>query len=91
MRVGLPTDLNPALEPTHTLNILNLCLCQLVILNTCLTGGKFSGTFLSDQRNGPGIYTWPDGDRYEGNWNQGARFGFGRLITKSGEVLEQFW
>ena len=36
-------------------------------------GGKFIGYFKDDERNGPGIFEWPDGDRYEGSWEHGSR------------------
>lgn len=54
-------------------------------------GGKFIGYFEDDERNGPGIYEWADGDRFEGTWKHGSRYGPGRLITKSGKVINQVW
>ena len=32
------------------------------------SGDKFEGVFESGSKNGQGIYTWADGDYYDGEW-----------------------
>ena len=34
------------------------------------------------QRNGYGVYTYPNGDKYEGEWRDGRRHGQGEYIYK---------
>jgi hypothetical protein len=38
-----------------------------------------------------GIYTWPDGDSYEGEFRDGKRVGRGVLRCANGDVYDQEW
>jgi len=37
------------------------------------------------------FFEWPDGDRYEGTWKHGSRYGPGRFVSKSGKIVQQNW
>ncbi len=55
-------------------------------------GGVFEGMFRDDERNGEGLFTWPDQDQYQGVWRDGSRFGKGFFIPLSGQKpMEQHW
>ena len=34
-------------------------------------GRKYVGEFQNDLKHGHGIYSWPNGKKYEGNWKEG--------------------
>ena len=36
-----------------------------------LDGQKYVGELMDGERNGKGIFTWPDGSKYDGNWKNG--------------------
>ena len=38
-----------------------------------------------------GKYTWADGDEYEGEFEDGRRYGYGVLRLKNGQVIRQYW
>ena len=40
-------------------------------VHTLASGDKYTGDWVDDQRTGHGIYTWPDGNRYEGQFKGG--------------------
>jgi hypothetical protein len=44
-----------------------------------------------NEQNGKGVMTWPDGDRYDGEWLHGQRHGYGRLDRKNGETYQGNW
>lgn len=37
------------------------------------------------------MFEWPDGDKYQGMWKNGGRYGAGKLILKSGVAYNQTW
>lgn len=43
------------------------------------------------KRHGFGVYTWSDGSKYSGYWNNNAADGFGKLEHANGEVYEGSW
>jgi len=49
------------------------------------------GDWQDDKRHGLGIYSWPDGDIFEGNFDIGKRYGRGVLTLANGEVYDQEW
>jgi hypothetical protein len=53
--------------------------------------GCYIGMYKADEREGPGKYIWPDGDRYEGIWSKGGRVGKGKFISARGVEFEQEW
>ena len=41
--------------------------------------------------SGAGLFVFPDGDRYEGQWRQDRMWGRGTYTTASGRVFEGYW
>ena len=41
--------------------------------------------------HGEGVYSWPDGKRYEGSYKQGHRHGQGKLTRPSGNWYSGGW
>ena len=41
--------------------------------------------------HGGGVYSWPDGKRYEGSYKQGHRHGQGKLTRPSGNWYSGGW
>ena len=41
--------------------------------------------------NGAGTMTWPDGNTYTGNWNNGVMSGQGKMIWSNGNIYEGMW
>ncbi len=39
---------------------------------------------MNDKKHGYGIYIWPDGKQFSGEWLKGKREGKGKLINKHG-------
>ena len=37
------------------------------------------------------LYDRPDGRKYEGDWMNGQQHGFGRYLSKTGEVIHGEW
>ena len=42
-------------------------------------------------KEGYGIFHWPDGRIYEGAWKEGKQNGYGRYINQRGEEKYGFW
>ena len=38
---------------------------------------KYVGYWQNDDKHGPGIYNWPDGEVYVGQWENGLKSGEG--------------
>ena len=43
------------------------------------------------QRHGFGIFVWPTGDKYSGQWMHGAIHGKGSFVWAEGDVYEGQW
>lgn len=41
----------------------------------------------SFKRNGIGVYTYDNGDQYDGEWMDGKRHGRGKMIYKNGDFF----
>ena len=41
--------------------------------------------------HGRGVYTWPDGKRYEGSYKNGHRDGLGKLTRPNGNYYSGGW
>jgi len=52
-------------------------------------GSVYEGEYVDDKRVGRGTYTWPNGDRFEGEWKVGRWKG--QFITSCSEVYQQEW
>ncbi|KAF4741144.1 hypothetical protein FOZ62_006983, partial [Perkinsus olseni] len=52
---------------------------------------RYEGQYVNDQKDGHGVFTWPDGRRYEGGWKAGKQNGRGIYRTAKGEVREGEW
>jgi len=39
---------------------------------------------MKDKKHGNGIYTWADGRKYDGEWQNGRQHGNGKYISKDG-------
>ena len=44
-----------------------------------------------DKKEGFGIFTWPDGRKYIGNWKEGVQEGEGDYIFSSGVMKKGIW
>jgi len=54
---------------------------------TYASGNIYEGPFLSNKYHGEkGIYSWADGDQFEGQWRDGERFGMGIYSKADGSV-----
>ena len=52
---------------------------------------KYVGEWGNDKINGPGTYTFPDGEKYEGRWKDGQYHGQGTLtLPDGGELVGEF-
>jgi len=51
---------------------------------------SYNGEFKKGYPNGSGLYTWANGDIYEGAWKNGLKEGAGKFIV-AGDTLEGFW
>ena len=38
---------------------------------------KYEGNWVLDERDGQGVQTWKNGDKYTGQWKEGQRSGVG--------------
>jgi hypothetical protein len=58
-----------------------------------LTGNteSYTGEFVDDQYQGEGVYRWPDGRRYEGEFYANDKHGRGRFYYEAGTSLPQVW
>jgi len=59
-------------------------------------GGTYSGTLIMDSEvgllpHGRGVYTWPDGDKYEGEWKGGKPNGRGVDTGPDGQKYDGEW
>ncbi|CAF2063927.1 unnamed protein product [Rotaria magnacalcarata] len=54
-------------------------------------GEKYIGTWMDDEINGQGVYTWLSGTRYEGNWKDGKQYGNGTLHAADGRIYVGHW
>ena len=46
---------------------------------------RYEGEFYDYERNGYGIYYYPDGNIYEGEWKDGKKHGIGKYTFKDGD------
>ena len=49
--------------------------------NTDAASG-YDGHSLMDQMHGPGVYIWPDGAMYEGDYREHKKHGYGVQVLK---------
>ena len=47
--------------------------------------------YLRDKRHGKGIFSWPDGRRYEGEWENDKRHGKAIYISETGKRYNKIW
>ncbi|GAB4499744.1 MAG: hypothetical protein OHK0019_37260 [Saprospiraceae bacterium] len=52
---------------------------------------KYVGEFKDDVPHGYGICTYANGDRYRGEWQEGAFGGRGTLFLRDGTVVDGYW
>ena len=54
---------------------------------TYSSGNTYEGPFVSNKYHGDkGVYSWSDGDKFEGQWRNGERHGFGTFAKADGSV-----
>ena len=41
----------------------------------------FEGVFVDNKKQGKGLFTWPDGRAYDGEWLNGKQHGMGMYIN----------
>jgi len=46
---------------------------------------------MNDKKHGYGIYTYPDGRSYKGQWADGKQHGEGVFITPQGQSRKGIW
>jgi len=51
----------------------------------------FSGEYYLDKKHGHGLYTWSDGRRYDGMWQNGKQHGEGKYTLADGTVKLGVW
>lgn len=42
-------------------------------------------------KDGQGVFNWPDGKKYDGQWKAGKQHGLGYYTSKSGETRRGRW
>jgi hypothetical protein len=52
---------------------------------------KQEGCINGNCRNGTGVYVFPNGNRYEGDFRSGMPMGYGTMYYKNGIVLKGKW
>ena len=45
---------------------------------------RYVGDWRDNKRCGRGVFTWPDGSYYDGEWESDTRHGKGRLVLAGG-------
>lgn len=61
------------------------------LVNKSFRDGKYEGFMVLGLPDGPGKYTWPSGDVYEGGWSDGKRHGMGTYTYSNGDIYEGEW
>jgi len=56
-----------------------------MVFSIMLMEKKYVGNWINDKINGPGVVTWPNGDRYEGNFIDGDMNGNGIFYYADGK------
>lgn len=51
-----------------------------------MTGSKYKGSFIDNQFDGRGVFTWTNGCRYEGQWRANKMHGEGSFTDVAGQV-----
>lgn len=44
-----------------------------------------------EKKHGKGIFVWPDGRKYDGDWENGKQHGIGYYTGKNGEPRKGRW
>ena len=52
---------------------------------------NYSGEFQNDPYHGRGVYRWPSGNKYEGNFFANHKHGFGTFYYDNGTARQQLW
>ena len=52
------------------------------------TGARYAGGYRNGKRNGPGVFTYPDGKRFEGELVDGHFAGYGVMWNPQGTAAE---
>jgi hypothetical protein len=52
----------------------------------------YRGEYFNDKKHGDGIFLWPNGKSYDGNWDKGKQHGIGYYIdSKKGFRKKGEW
>ena len=46
---------------------------------------------MDDKKEGQGVFTWPDGRKYDGHWKNGKQHGKGVYHSSKGEIKMGEW
>jgi hypothetical protein len=76
-----------------------LASCLILAVLACLTCKEEqivveeteSGCISGNCRNGTGVFVFPNGNRYEGEFRSGIPMGYGTMYYKNGVVLKGKW
>ena len=49
------------------------------------------GEYYLDKKHGKGVYTWADGRKYDGMWQNGKQHGEGQYVLTDGKVKIGMW
>ena len=62
------------------------------LLKSLHDGSEYSGDFKKGKREGYGIYVYPDGDKYEGEWLDNIHHGKGKYTwAADGKTTQGMW
>ena len=46
---------------------------------------------MADMKDGKGVFTWPDGRKYDGQWSKGKQHGRAKYTFSDGAVKNGVW
>jgi hypothetical protein len=55
------------------------------------SGDSYTGIWVDDNRTGHGVYTWPSGNRYEGQFKDNKKHGKGKMDFSDGNKYIGDW
>jgi len=75
-------------------NILIICILLIsgfAFAQDASKGGKYKGTYKAGKKEGRGNFTWDNGTKYAGEWQNDMMKGFGTLSLPDGARYDGYW